>query len=140
MDITPTAFALYKAKFRPKSTNILAINLDGKTNVIIYLYPLTTDKKLQKWFIGRNYRNVFEKIINYVKNNEVSYFLLCRINEENTYILKGLKTSSILETILKKSFDMLTYKRITFPVLLKFKGFDKTLIPEEVKRRIVENM
>ena len=114
---------------------------------IFFIYPLQKNKKhLQKWFTG-NYLYLTNIVMStYIAYYDITLFLICEMTG-NFYFDIYKKPISIKQIDeLKPIHNMFNYllthvaNRIHITKLFKFKNFDRNLIPENIKRLIVETL
>ena len=113
-----------------------------------FLYPLKkNDKHLQRWFVGE-YRDIGPTIIKHIKNNNINKFLIFEIHPDLYYNIYKRPTRIDDIDVLSQPeppflitipiVDGTTTRKLHIKKLFKFKKFDKNLIPENIKRLIVE--
>ena len=115
-----------------------------------FLYPLKkNDKHLQRWFVGE-YRDIGPIIIKHIKNNNIDKFLIFEIHPNLYYNIYKRPTRIDDIDVLRQPkppflitipiVDGTTTRKLHIRKLFKFKNFDKNLIPENIKRLIVETL
>ena len=111
-----------------------------------FIYPLEKSKKhLQKWFTGE-YLYITDVISTYIVYCNITWFLICKMTR-NLYFYIYKKPIDIKQM---NEFESIHYiftypsisisNKIHITKLFKFKNFDKNLIPENIKRLIVETL